>query len=283
MEFFHYDNHLGAYAPLILSLIFWMIAFDRLDRKKVEHRLFVISIISFLTLHYLIWRIAYTVVPVSLGSFQGIWIWVCFAAELLALLEYAVFYLNMSGLTDRHKEADIHEQHLRSRKKKDLPNVDVFITTYNEGIEVVERTILGALHLDWPKDKLKVYVLDDGHRDWLRDYTLSKGALYISRENNEHFKAGNINNALKKTDGDFIVVLDADFVPFRQFIYRTLGFMEDKNVGIVQTPQCFFNHDYIQSNLHLHTEASDDQRIFFDHMMESRDGWDAAFWCGSAV
>ncbi|HXF90752.1 MAG TPA: glycosyltransferase family 2 protein, partial [Candidatus Nitrosotenuis sp.] len=142
-------------------------------------------------------------------------------------------------------------------------------------------SIIGCLHLDWPKDKLKVWVLDDGKRDWLQEYCQKKGAGYIRRHYNIHAKAGNLNHASDLTDGKFIAVFDADFVPYRQFLYRTIGFFSDPKVGIVQTPQAFFNKDFYQANLHLYDSTPDDQRIFFDVMMPARDAWNSAFWCGS--
>jgi cellulose synthase (UDP-forming) len=124
-------------------------------------------------------------------------------------------------------------------------------------------------------------VLDDGRRDWLRDYAAAKGLGYLRRDDNSHAKAGNINAALKRTDGDFVLVLDADFVPQQWFLYRTMGFFADAKIGIVQTPHHFFNHDPMQSALELRRSLPDEQRMFFDVIMPGRDGWDCAFCCGS--
>jgi cellulose synthase (UDP-forming) len=211
----------------------------------------------------------------------GLWIWLCFIVEILVTVEALIFYMTMMRHTDRRAQADKYEAVLRDLPPEDLPTVDVFLPTYNEGIEVLERSILGSLHLDWPKHKLKVWVLDDGNREWLREFCQKVGAGYIRRKEWKHAKAGNLNHAFDITNGEFIAVFDADFVPFRNFLYRTVGFFADHKVAILQTPQHFFNKDYVQSNLHLHDAAPDDQRLFFDVMMPARDGWDAAFWCGS--
>jgi cellulose synthase (UDP-forming) len=138
-----------------------------------------------------------------------------------------------------------------------------------------------GLALDYPKDKFKVYVLDDKRRHWLKEFCAAKGAVYLSRPDNRHAKAGNMNNALALTCGEFVAVFDADFVPFRQFLRRTVPFFQDPSIGIVQTPQHFFNKDPVQSNLGLERVWPDEQRLFFDEMAASRDAWDVSFCCGS--
>ncbi len=107
------------------------------------------------------------------------------------------------------------------------------------------------------------------------------GVGYLTRPNNLHAKAGNINHALTKTNADFFAIFDADFIPQRNFLIRTIGFFSDPQVGIVQVPHAFYNYDPTQSSLALQKALPDDQRFFFEAIMPSRDGWDAAFCCGS--
>jgi cellulose synthase (UDP-forming) len=137
---------------------------------------------------------------------------------------------------DRTQEADTHEDRLRALRPELLPDVDVFIATYNEPIDVLEKTINGALALDWPADRLRVHVLDDGKRAWLETYCAELGARYRTRHDNSHAKAGNINAAIAATSAPYFMVLDADFVPQQNFLYRAMGFFEDSKVGIVQIP-----------------------------------------------
>jgi cellulose synthase (UDP-forming) len=124
-------------------------------------------------------------------------------------------------------------------------------------------------------------VLDDGRRLWLKEFCEGKGIGYITRPDNAHAKAGNINHALTKTHGEFVAIFDADFIPQRNFLMRTVGFFSDPRIGIVQVPHAFYNHDLIQANLALRKALPDDQRFFFEAIMPSRDGWNAAFCCGS--
>ncbi len=133
----------------------------------------------------------------------------------------------------------------------------------------------------------RVWICDDGRREWLRQLCEEHGCGYITRKDNAHAKAGNINNALVYlcdlgTPPEFISVLDADFVPKPDFLTRCLALMREPNVGIVQTPQHFVNPDPIQGNLALSRVWPDEQRYFFDVLMASKDAWGAAFCCGTS-
>ncbi len=163
-----------------------------------------------------------------------------------------------------------------------LPDVDVFLTTYNEGREFVERGIVAAKALDYPR--FTVWVLDDGKRDWLRDLCAERGVEYVRRPDNKHAKAGNVNHAFGITKGELFVVFDADFTPHRSFLYRTVGFFfADPRVTIVQTPQHFFNADVFQLNLGLSDVMQDNEREWYDAILACRDAWDRAFCCGTSA
>ncbi len=157
--------------------------------------------------------------------------------------------------------------------------MDVYIPTFNEPMEVLEKTITGVLCLDYPN--FNAWVLDDGRRPWVKAFCEAKGVGYLTRPNNAHAKAGNINHALTKTSADFVAIFDADFIPQRNFLMRTIGFFADPSIGVVQVPHAFYNYDPTQSSLALQKALPDDQRFFFDAVMPSRDGWNAAFCCGS--
>lgn len=232
---------------------------------------------------YMVWRFVDTVLAAQGSATQIAWVWFCFAIEVLALADACILYVAFLRRTDRSAEADAHEARLRRAAATEdvpaLPDVDVFIPTFDEPLEIVEKAIVGALCIDYPN--FRVWVLDDGRRAWLRDFCAAKGAGYIVRPDNAHAKAGNINHALGLTHGAFVAIFDADFVPQRNFLLRTMGFFDDPAVGIVQTPHAFYNADPMQTNLAVRASQPDDQRLFFDAIMPSRDGWDAAFCCGS--
>lgn len=263
------------FLPLLLVLGLFALLWDS-PRDHPRVRLAVTLVPAVLLVPYLVWRVGSTLQAADGQGWiaQG-WIWAVGAIELLALLEVGTFLLIMSRINTRSAQAD----GLDGAVVLGRPEVDVFIPTYNEPLDVLEKTILGAQAIDYPNKK--VWVLDDGRRDWLRAYCERQGVLYLTRTDNRHAKAGNLNHALQHAGGAFVAVFDADFVPSRGFIRRTLGLFVDKSVGIVQTPQHFYNKDPIQTNLGLMQDYPDEQRLFFDQMAASRDAWDASFCCGS--
>ena len=242
-------------------------------------RSLVFGVVWLIIARYLGWRLFETVIPADGEWYETSWVWFCFTVEMLALFDALILYLMFLRTSDRSAEADVHEARLRSLPSEELPSVDVFIATYNEFIEVLEKTITGARCIDYPN--FKIWVLDDGRRPWLLDLCKSKGVGYLTRPNNSHAKAGNINHALTKTNSEFFAIFDADFIPQRNFLIRTMGFFVDPRIGIVQVPHAFYNYDPTQSSLALQKALPDDQRFFFEAVMRSRDGWDAAFCCGS--
>lgn len=264
-------------APLLLTVAGLILApLFGVDRPRTR---VVIAIgVGGVVASYLFWRLTVTI-PWSASAFGLGFALLCLAIELFGLFDATILMAALVRRSDRTPEADAHEARLRREPEQGWPDVDLIIATYNEPLEVLEKTILGALALDWPH--LNVWVADDGRRAWLRDWCLAKGAGYITRPDNSHAKAGNINHALRVTSAPFVAVFDADFVPQRQFLVRTIGFFDDPRVGIVQIPHSFYNHDPLQQNLALRDAMPDDQRFFFEAIMPGRDGWDASFCCGS--
>jgi cellulose synthase (UDP-forming) len=266
-------------APLALTVgaIYLLAPVLPLSRPAV--RLSVFVAVWLVILRYLEWRIFTTILPARGPWYEIGWIWFCFAIELFALTDALFLYIAFLRTSDHRAEANAHEARLRSLPPKMLPTVDVYIPTYNEPIDVLEKTIVGALCLDYPN--FSIWVLDDGRRSWLKEFCEHKGVGYITRPDNSYAKAGNINHALTKTTAEFVAIFDADFIPQRNFLIRTVGFFNDPKIGIVQVPHAFYNNDVVQANLALRKSLPDDQRFFFEAIMPSRDGWDAAFCCGS--
>ena len=267
---------IAPFAPLAL-----LVGFLLLFGKIWPWRAGLVATIGCTIVYYLQWRISQTI-PWGEGAGKLWWPLTCLLVEGAALFDGAILLAILSRPRDRSAEADAGEARLRAAWEEEplnLPPVDVFIATYNEPREVLEKTILGCLALDWPD--ARIWVLDDGRRPWVRDLCMAKGAGYINRPDNKGAKAGNINHGLTVTDAPFIAVFDADFVPRRDFLLRTMGFFESERIGIVQVPHSFYNHDPMQTNLGLQQAMPDDQRFFFEAIMPGRDGWDAAFCCGS--
>ncbi|TJY64930.1 UDP-forming cellulose synthase catalytic subunit [Sinimarinibacterium sp. CAU 1509] len=164
------------------------------------------------------------------------------------------------------------------------PSVDVFITTYDEALSVIKPTVLAALSLDWPKDKLNVCILDDGRREELRRFAESVGAQYIIRSNNFHAKAGNLNHALSMTRGDLVAVFDCDHIPVRSFLQTTVGwFLRDPKCALVQTPHHFFSPDPFERNLGTFGRVPNESALFYGVIQDGNDLWNATFFCGSCA
>jgi cellulose synthase (UDP-forming) len=270
--------------PITLVVASWIVI-PRKWMSGVKMRPFAVWVLLIATLavilRYLIWRFSETLPLPGTGLAEASFAWFLIVVEALVWFDTALLFLMVSRRRDNSEAASNGEKRLRSSSSFDLPHVDVFIATYNEDLDVLEKTIFGATALDWPKDRYTVYILDDGKRDWLKAYCAKKGVEYFTRDNNDHAKAGNINAAIARTTNKFFMVLDADFVPQQNFLYRAMGLFQDEKVGIVQIPHSFYNADPMQNNLGLRKVLPDDQRLFFETIMVGRDGWDAAFCCGS--
>jgi cellulose synthase (UDP-forming) len=164
------------------------------------------------------------------------------------------------------------------------PTVDVFIPTYHEPLSVVEPTVLAALGMDWPREKLNIYLLDDGRRDEFHDFAQAAGVHYVRRTDNVGAKAGNLNHALSHSNGEFIAFFDCDHMPVRTFLTNTMGWMlHEPRCAMVQTPQHFFSPDPFERNLDTFRRVPNEGKLFYGIVQDGNDFWNAAFFCGSCA
>jgi cellulose synthase (UDP-forming) len=228
------------------------------------------------------WRVTQTLPPVGLTLDYGVGV-LFTVVEMLSMLGASIALVFLTRTSNRTPEVEANIPWLKSLPQE--PLVDVLVCTYNEEEAILERTIIGALGIDYPRYRL--WVCDDGRRAWLKQLCARHGCGYITRDDNRHAKAGNINNALDylatlDERPEFIAIFDADFVAKSQFLTRTMALTRAPDVGVVQTPQHFFNQDPIQTNLALSRVWPDEQRFFFDVVMPSKDAWGGAFCCGTS-
>ena len=191
---------------------------------------------------YLAWRWTSSLNPDSLGFAV-----VIAAAETLAYVGAVLFFLSIWRAEDPVGQApprtvnDLRDEPLpRDRAIK----VDVMITTYDEPVGLVRLSVQDAKQLTYPYPlTLRVYLLDDGRRPEMRRLAEDEGVGYLTRATNEGYKAGNLRNGFEHTDGDLVVICDADTRPLPALLEETLGYFRDPDVAWVQTPQSFYDID----------------------------------------
>ncbi|MGD9805999.1 MAG: glycosyltransferase [Hyphomicrobiaceae bacterium] len=262
-------------AGLLLLLLPWIEPHGR-------WRAVPIWLVLALTAYYLGWRIFATLPPLG-RPVDFLFGCLFLLIEFCCVVGATLSYVTLTRFRDRSPEATANAGWLAALPRP--PRVDVFICTYNEDRDILQRTIVGATGMTW--SNYRVWVLDDGRRPWLQELAAAHGCEYLTRPDNAHAKAGNINHAIRHVSAladppDFISILDADFVPTPRFLSRTLALFREADVGIVQTPQHFINPDPIQTNLGAADAWPDEQRYFFDVLMAAKDAWGTAFCCGTS-
>ena len=276
------DQWITALSPSIVVVGLFLVAAAIAPRPTPTSRSAMLLISAAFMANYAWWRTTQTLPRASVSAEYAIAI-LFLAVECAGTLAAALSIFFLMRSRDRSVDADNNREWLRSEAK--YPPVDVLICSYNEEHAILERTIVGAMAMDYPN--FRVFMLDDGRRDWLKQLCEKLNCRYIARPTNEHAKAGNINHALNKlaalpSPPQFVSILDADFVPSPQFLARAMTLFRDGTIGVVQTPQHFINSDPIQVNLDAAKYWPDEQRFFFDIVMPAKDAWSAAFCCGTS-
>jgi cellulose synthase (UDP-forming) len=268
----------SALALLLVLAQLLLLPRLRRDDQLVRRTLLVINAV--LLGRYLLWRLLYTLPP-----FQ-------WTASALTTYAFCIFEILMAVVLLRNqrvlarpirrsREATEHRLWFAARP----PRVAVLIATYNESADIISRTIVGATSLDYPN--YTTWVLDDGHRDWLKERCSSLAVGYLARSDNRGYKSGNLNNALnvlrhQEDPPDFIAVFDADFVPRVDFLTRLMPLMRDERVALAQTPQFYFNPDPFQYAFRAHAVWPDDTRAYFEGALPCLDGAGSSDCCGTS-
>ncbi|MGK7935623.1 MAG: glycosyltransferase [Xenococcaceae cyanobacterium] len=270
------NNKYYLLAPTILLFLSAQIIIKFSPQPKTWSRRIVVSILLILTIRYLSWRVLSTL---NLSNpIDGIFSLTLLLMELLAMSGSILQLLMMFNIKERHQEADRYSQKVREGKY--TPSVDILIPTYNEPDFILKRTIIGCQALDYPNKK--IYLLDDTKRPEIKKLAQELGCNYITRPDNSHAKAGNLNHAIAKTKGELIVVFDADFIPTTNFLTRTVGFFQSRKVGLVQTPQSFYNSDPIARNLGLEDILTPEEEVFYRHTQPMKDGAGSVVCAGTS-
>jgi cellulose synthase (UDP-forming) len=255
-------------------------------------RIAIILLPTALTFRYLSWRISETL-PYGYG-----WVNLIIGCMLLG----SEFHGIISSLLGQISNVMPLDRRAVPYDRANPPTVDILVPTFNEDPGIVETTIIAATQMNYRADRLKVYILDDGgttakcaqpgerglaaqqRAAALKDIAARWGAIYLTRADNCHAKAGNINSALTHVNGDLVMILDCDHVPARDFLERTVGFFgADEKLFLVQTPHNFISADPVERNLRTSGMMPAENELFYSVMQPGLDFWGASYFCGSAA
>jgi cellulose synthase (UDP-forming) len=269
----------NQYYLLVPTLVLFLVAqvvIKTSPQPKTWSRAIVLSILLFLTIRYILWRSLSTL---NLSSpVNGIFSLGLFLMEIVVISNSVIELCLMFSFKDRRRQADRNSQLVTEGTYQ--PSVDILIPTYNEPDFILKRTIIGCQALDYPNKT--IYLLDDTRRPEIKRLAQELNCNYINRPDNRHAKAGNLNNALTQTNGELVVVFDADFIPTKNFLTRTVGFFHNPKVGLLQTPQTFYNPDPIARNLGLESVLPAEEEVFYRQIQPMKDGAGSVVCAGTS-
>lgn len=282
-------------TQLIASLlIVTLMALIKFFNAGGKWRLIALAFGTAVVLRYVYWRTTGTLPPINQPE-NFIPGFLLYLAEMYSVMMLALsLFVVAMPLPPRPSRAATPGNH---------PKVDVFVPSYNEDASLLANTLAAAKAMDYPEGRLTVWLLDDGgtlqkrnsnnlveaQRASARYLELQKlctdlGVRYLTRERNEHAKAGNLNNGMLHSDGELIAVFDADHAPARDFLLETVGYFEDDpRLFLVQTPHFFLNPDPLERNLRTFEKMPSENEMFYGIIQRGLDKWNAAFFCGSAA
>lgn len=257
-------------------------------------RLVVLALGTAIVLRYVYWRTSQTLPPINqLHNFiPGMMLYLAEIYSVM-MLGLSVFVVSLPRTSPPAVTLSLD----------DMPTVDVFIPTYNENKELLANTLAAAVNMDYPTDKLNIWLLDDGGTDQkcdsanlleskkaiarrkeLQALCADFGVYYLTRARNERAKAGNLNNGLAHSTGQLVAVFDADHAPARNFLMETVGyFQQNSKLFLVQTPHFFINPDPVERNLRTFNLMPSENEMFYSMIQRGLDKWNTAFFCGSAA
>lgn len=244
---------------------------------------FVLNI--FCTVVYLMWRIFFTI-PFGYGFLSVFFGVALLIVETLGMVEALVHYANMYNTRD-YKKPDVPLEL--------FPDVDVFISTYNEDVVLLAKTICACKRMDYPdKNKVHIYLCDDGHRESMKRLAAQLKVNYLDRDTHEGQKAGNLNHALANSNSPYILTLDADMLPQSCFLMETIPYCVDAELrnrnrkpedqiklGFIQTPQSFYDLDLFQFNLYSEQKIPNEQDYFYRDIEVARTRTNSCIYGGS--
>ncbi len=271
-----------------------LMAVIKFMRGEGTWRLIALAFGTSIILRYVFWRTTSTLPPLNQPE-NFIPGFLVYLAEMYSVMMGALsLFVVAMPLPSRPSRATTEDK---------FPHVDVFVPSYNEDAALLANTLAAAKGMAYPADRLDVWLLDDGgtlqkrnannllesqaantrHRQ-LKQLCEELGAHYLTRDRNEHAKAGNLNNGMEHSKGELIAVFDADHAPARDFLLETVGYFDDDpRLFLVQTPHFFINPDPLERNLQTFDKMPSENEMFYGIIQRGLDKWNASFFCGSAA
>ena len=243
----------------------------------------VVSVIF--TIIYLGWRVAFSV-PVGSGVPAVLANLLLLVVEVFGFAESLVLFTNLMGMRE-HPLPEIPADR--------YPDVDIFVSTYNEPVELLRKTLAGCRHMKYPDpSKVHIWLCDDNRRPAMRALAEEMQVGYFDRPDNKGAKAGNLNHALSLTSSPYIVTFDADMIPKSDFLMKTIPYFVDvemgneglpeaemSHLGLLQTPQCFYEPDVFQHALYSENRVPNEQDFFYRTIEPSKTTTNSVIYGGS--
>ncbi|WP_312702486.1 glycosyltransferase [Sedimentibacter sp.] len=244
---------------------------------------------------YLLWRIFFTL-PLDQSILNIIFGTLLIVAETVTV--FTTFELFIQKI--KKKSGQLECPVIPSEY---YPHVDVFVATHNESADLLYKTVNACTFMDYPdRQRVHIYICDDGNRPEVAELAKHLGVGYLGFADNKHAKSGNLNNALSKTSSPLIATFDADMIPQSTFLMKTVPYFmlsqfkkdgdvwrfrrgDEKNecwkLGLVQTPQSFYNPDLFQFNLFAEGSIPNEQDFFSREINILRNTSNAVAYTGS--
>jgi cellulose synthase (UDP-forming) len=249
----------GAYAPIPSTFSRTSLRLGSWFQTRPLRARALAALAALVGAGYLVWRVLETSADVDPWLF-----WPLFSAEVVGYASFIIMVVETWSLppTPRPPAHDLA--------------VDIVIVTYDEDLDVVEPTVIGAIAV---RGRTRVHLSDDGRRPEMRELAERHGIAYVTRHDNAHAKAGNINAVLPTLTGDLVLILDADHVAAPDLLEAMTGYFVDDDIALVQSAHSFRNHNSV-----MHYESGrHEQSLFFDVLLPGRNRLESVFWCGSAA
>ena len=240
-------------------------------------RSLVLLLSIFFSVMYLYWRIRYSI-PTKAGIFAVVCNIILLIVEVFGFIESLILYANLIS---------IRTYPLPKIEDKEYPDVDIFIATYNEPTDLLYKTVNACKHLSYPDEsKVHIWICDDNRRAEMRALAEKMKVGYFDRPDNEGAKAGNLNHALSLTSAPYVVTLDADMIVKSDFLLKTIPYFvraekDGVKLGLLQTPQCFYEPDVFQYALYSEKNAPNEQDFFYRTIEVAKTSTNSVIYGGS--